>query len=123
MCDVASPLYDAGGESKRKPAAGASCEAHGNRAGFGPLSGMAKQPPRKTFDEPVRVLLAGESVTVASVDAAVERLAHVDWPERGPRHRDAYDTCLKALDGHRTSDNARREFIEAAREAGILSES
>lgn len=83
---------------------------------------MAENTPRKPFDEPVRILLAGESVTVASADEAVERLAHVDWPERGPRHRDAYDTCLKALDGHRTSGNARRAFIEAAREAGILSE-
>lgn len=84
---------------------------------------MAENTPRKPFDEPVRILRAGESVTVASVDEAVERLARVDWPERGPRHRDAYDACLKALDGHRTSDNARRAFVEAAREAGILSES
>lgn len=83
---------------------------------------MADHAPRKPFDNPVEFMLTGGKVAVGSVDEAVETLAHVDWPERGPRHRDAYDTCLKALDGHRTADNARAEFVEAAREAGILAE-
>ncbi|MGO4842821.1 DUF982 domain-containing protein, partial [Rhizobiaceae sp. 2RAB30] len=38
----------------------------------------------------------------------------------GPRHRDAVDTCLKVLDGHRSTIDARNAFIEAAREAHIL---
>lgn len=42
------------------------------------------------------------------------------WPEqRGPRHRDAVDTCLKVIDGHRSSQEARRALIEAASEAGF----
>jgi len=94
-----------------------------NRKGKSPLSGMAKNGPPKIFDTPVTLQFGGEKVAVASVDEAVEQLANIDWPgERGPRHRDAYETCLKALDGHRTAANARAEFIEAAREAGILVE-
>lgn len=84
---------------------------------------MAQSRPHKHFDAPVELRFGGETVAIASVEEAVERLAHVDWPgERGPRHRDAYETCLKALDGHRTTANARAELIEAAREAGILVE-
>jgi hypothetical protein len=85
------------------------------------LIDMAQEATRKPFDRPVVLRLGGRIVEIISVEAAVETLANVDWPERGPRHRDAYDTCLKAIDGHRTSDNARRELVEAAREAGILS--
>jgi len=82
---------------------------------------MANDKPYKEFDTPVEVDFGGDKVAITSVEDAVKRLAHVDWPgERGPRHRDAYDTCLKALDGHRTAANARAEFVEAAREAGIL---
>ena len=84
---------------------------------------MAKDGQLKSFDAPVELQFGGEKVAIASVEEAVERLAHVDWPgQRGPRHRDAYETCLKALDGHRTAANARAELIEAAREAGILAE-
>lgn len=84
---------------------------------------MAESGPHKHFDAPVELKFGGEKVVIASVEEAVERLAHVDWPgERGPRHRDAYETCLKALDGHRTTANARAEFVEAAREAGILAD-
>lgn len=42
------------------------------------------------------------------------------WPlERGPRHRDAVETCLKVLDGHRSSSEARQALLEAARESNI----
>ncbi len=84
---------------------------------------MAESGTQKHFDAPVELQFGGEKVVIASVEEAVEQLAHVEWPgERGPRHRDAYETCLKALDGHRTTANARAELIEAAREAGILVE-
>lgn len=95
--------------------------ACGNRKRNTPLIRMANDKPYKEFDTPVEVDFGGDKVAITSVEDAVKRLAHVDWPgERGPRHRDAYDTCLKALDGHRTAANARAEFVEAAREAGIL---
>jgi hypothetical protein len=47
-------------------------------------------------------------------------LFDADWPVRGPRYDDAVDACLKVLDGHRSSENARRAFVDAAREAGLL---
>lgn len=83
---------------------------------------MARPGHQKSFDTPVELRYGAEPVTIASVEEAVERLADVDWPERGPRHRDAYDTCLKALDGHRTAANARAAFVEAVQEAGLTAE-
>jgi hypothetical protein len=83
------------------------------------LIDMAGDPTTKRFERPVMLLRGGDVVEVASVEEAVETLANVSWPERGPRHRDAYETCLKALDGHRSAADARAEFLEAAREAGI----
>ena len=48
------------------------------------------------------------------------RLLTESWPQqRGPRHRDAVETCLKVIDGHRSSLEARRALIEAAGEAGF----
>jgi hypothetical protein len=83
---------------------------------------MAVASTKKPFDNPLTLRFADRDIVVSSVAEATELLADVNWPERGPRHRDAYETCLKVLDGHRTTENARRELIEAAREAGILSE-
>ena len=83
---------------------------------------MTVVSPKKPFDSPLKLRFAGRDVVVGSVAEATELLANVNWPERGPRHRDAYETCLKVLDGHRTIENARRELIEAAREAGLAIE-
>jgi hypothetical protein len=43
------------------------------------------------------------------------------WPEeaRGPRHRDAVETCLKVLDGHRSASDAVMALQAAAAEAGL----
>ncbi len=57
---------------------------------------------------------------IGRVSEAAQTLMDVRWPVRGPRHRDAVETCLKALDGHRSADDARARFVEAAEEAGIL---
>jgi hypothetical protein len=60
----------------------------------------------------------GQPVTVATAANALQLLTE-DWPEpRGPRHRDAVDTCLKVIDGHRSSQEVRRALVEAAAEAG-----
>ncbi len=56
---------------------------------------------------------------VADVQSALTLLRSVDWPERGPRHRDAVDICLKVQDGHRVASEAREALIAAAKEAGI----
>lgn len=56
---------------------------------------------------------------ISDVGSALRVLTET-WPaERGPRHRDAVETCLKVIDGHRSSLEARRALIEAADEAGL----
>lgn len=78
----------------------------------------------KPFDTPVRVQFGpGDFREVTSTMAAAELLADIDWPgDRDRKHRDAVDACLKVLDGHRSTVDARNTFIEAARGAGILIE-
>jgi hypothetical protein len=45
------------------------------------------------------------------------------WPgERGPRHHDAIDACLKVLEGYRSTIDAEKAFNDAAVEAGFLLE-
>lgn len=73
------------------------------------------------FDTPVQIRLHGSRRTVRSANEAVEILGDVGWPgERGPDHRDAYETCLKVIDGHRSTEDARARLIQVARAAGIL---
>jgi hypothetical protein len=74
------------------------------------------------FQHPVFVSLgpAGEELAIRNTRQAVDLLL-TQWPApRGPRHRDAVDTCLKVLDGHRSTVDAYDAFREAAEEAGIL---
>jgi len=74
----------------------------------------------KRFVKPVRVRLDAVRV-VNSTREAVDLLMSVHWPgERGPRHHEARDICLRALDGFRSAAEARHAFVEAAREAGVL---
>lgn len=75
----------------------------------------------KRFQEPVMISLdQGGPIAVGSTRQATDLLL-TQWPAlRGPRHRDAVDACLKVLDGHRSTVDARNAFIEAAEEAGIL---
>lgn len=73
------------------------------------------------FDQPIVIRLNGSTHSVASASAAAELLASVDWPgERGPVHRDAYETCLKVVEGHRSAVDGQKRFIEAARDAGVI---
>ena len=75
----------------------------------------------KSFDTPITVTLDGAPRAVASVRAASEMLMSVDWPgARDDRHAEAVDTCLKVLDGHRSTEDARAAFSAAAGDAGIL---
>lgn len=80
---------------------------------------MNDRGTQKPFDQPVRIRFADTVHEIGSVEDAAGLLSRADWPGRGPRRRDAYETCLKVLDGHRMSENARRELVEAAREAGL----
>jgi len=79
------------------------------------------QVPDKHFDVPVAIRIGATTHAIGSVREALDLLASTQWPgERGPRHRDATEACLKVLDGHRSTADARTGFVEAAREAGIL---
>lgn len=76
----------------------------------------------KPFEKPVTLELGRVGVykRIFSAREAAECLMTV-WPlNRGPRHRDAVDTCLKVLDGHRSASDARRALVEAARESDVL---
>jgi hypothetical protein len=76
----------------------------------------------KPFEKPVVVELGhvGKYRQIRSTQEAAECLMTV-WPlNRGPRHRDALDTCLKVLEGYRSTADARRALIEAARESEVL---
>lgn len=74
----------------------------------------------KPFSEPVDVMLGNGRVAVETTQQAADLLMQ-DWPaERGERHRDALDTCLKVLEGHRSTADARAALTAAAEEAGIL---
>ena len=75
--------------------------------------------PIKKFSAPIHVTFPGVS-SVSSAKEAAQLLMDVRWPKPGPRHRDATETCLKVLDGHRSTADAESAFVEAAREAGIL---
>lgn len=80
--------------------------------------------PDKGFQQPVVISLdqGGGPIAVRNTRQATDLLL-TQWPaRRGPRHRDAVDACLKVLDGHRSTVDARNAFIEAAEEAGILAD-
>ncbi len=77
---------------------------------------------KKPFDSPVTLELGriGRYRRIENVQEAAECLMTV-WPlNRGARHRDAVETCLKVLDGHRSTEDARRALIEAAMESEVL---
>lgn len=74
----------------------------------------------KPFAEPVRIRYPDGDVSVGSVRQARDLLASVEWP--GPRdglHENALDTCLKVLEGHRSTEDGRQRLVEAALAAGI----
>ncbi|TJX06035.1 MAG: DUF982 domain-containing protein [Mesorhizobium sp.] len=76
----------------------------------------------KPFEKPVVVELGhvGKYREIRSTQEAAECLMTA-WPlNRGPRHRDALDTCLKVLEGYRSTADARRAFVEAAKESDVL---
>jgi hypothetical protein len=75
----------------------------------------------KPFQPPVTLEFGRSNARrrIASAREAAECLMTI-WPlQRGPRHRDAVETCLKVLDGHRSASEARRALIEAANESHI----
>jgi hypothetical protein len=72
------------------------------------------------FSRPIVISADSAEIPVETVTQARDVLMS-GWPaERGPRHRDALDACLKVIDGHRSTQDAETAFREAAVEAGLL---
>lgn len=71
----------------------------------------------KHFDPPV-TLSDGRALT--GIDETIAALSDTGWPERGPRHDEALDICLKVRDGHRSISEVRPALVLAAQEAGIF---
>lgn len=74
----------------------------------------------KRFDRPVTVAPGGVHRRIETANEAADCLMAA-WPlKRGPRHRDAVETCLKVLEGYRSTEDARAALIAAAQESMIL---
>lgn len=68
----------------------------------------------------VRTDPAGGIRTLADISSCTGFLLR-EWPgRRGDKHRAALQACSDASSGKKSPDNARRAFVLAAREAGIM---
>ena len=82
--------------------------------------GLERELAKKRFETAVMIATADGPAKVCTTEEARAILTSSNWPNRGPRHADALEACLKVLDGHRSTIDARNAFIEAAREASVL---
>lgn len=76
----------------------------------------------KQFDRPVTLELGriGAYRRITNAREAAECLM-TTWPlNRGRRHQHAVDTCLKALEGETSADDARQALVAAAEESDVL---
>lgn len=76
----------------------------------------------KPWTQPVTLALGeeGEDVTIDSTEAASWAMIE-DWPtEDGPALDKALLTCMDVVAGKKKDEDARRAFIAAAIEAGIV---
>jgi hypothetical protein len=74
------------------------------------------------FEAPV-ILSGGEMESSNPVSTASEAMQCLlkTWPgKRGPKHREAVQACHDALTGSKPTTSARRAFVAAAKEAGVL---
>ena len=70
----------------------------------------------------VKETSAGQSVVREVRNLETASLVHLSWPGRGKAWRFAADVLSEALRDQASSDEARRAFIAAANEAGLLVE-
>ncbi len=83
--------------------------------------GLERELAKKRFETAVMIDADGPAkLRVCTTEEALDILSSSNWPNRGPRHADALEACLKVLDGHRSTIDAQNAFVEAAREASIL---
>ncbi len=73
-----------------------------------------------TFEENARGSPRGSYCTIVSTKEA-SRVLLTRWPTgSGRQYRKARQVCLEVLDGKRPPSEARRAFLEAAREAQVV---
>lgn len=74
------------------------------------------------FDPPVIVLdSSGNQYSVSGAQIASDFLLK-SWPgKRGEKHRAALQACSDSIADRKPSSSARKAFVAAAREAGVLS--
>ena len=74
------------------------------------------------FETPVTVSsgTAPDGTAVSSAREAMDYLLNSWRGKRGPKHREALQACHDAVSGEKSATTARRSFVAAAREAGVL---
>ena len=70
------------------------------------MKATANPMATKPLPQPLAVRVGNRATRLVTVEDAMLALSSVDWPVRGPRHRDALETGLKIMDGHRSVDEA-----------------
>ena len=110
----------AGGGQPDSGAGGRSAGRAGNDATPPPAARFGLMSNDIPLPDSLTLRTAEGEVRVATAREAVDLLSTA-WPaERGPLHRDALETCLKVLDGHRSAVDGAAALAAAAREAGLL---
>ncbi|WP_410218021.1 DUF982 domain-containing protein [Paracoccus sp. (in: a-proteobacteria)] len=75
---------------------------------------------------PQAVTFRTEKNSTITVKGPVEALRILDgWWQKydGPAYRDAINVCIEAIQGERPSDDARRAFMMALTEGGVMVDS
>lgn len=72
------------------------------------------------FNPPVYVTTdrPGLSYGVSHVEGAAEEL--MKWTKKGPKWRAAVQACIDAFEGRVSPEEARKAFLAAAKEEGVL---
>ena len=74
----------------------------------------------KPFEHPIPVSTPDGPVEIGSVREALDFLSARWSAAQDAAHRDAVETCLKVLDGHRSTVDGFNAFRAAAKASGLL---
>ena len=74
----------------------------------------------KPFEHPIRVSTPDGPAEIASIREALDFLSSRWTAAQDAAHRVSVETCLKVLDGHRSSVDGFNAFCAAAKASGLL---
>ena len=78
---------------------------------------------KRSFDEAVQIKLRDHPAIVRNARDAAQALLDVRWPKAGPCYQKALEICLGLLERKRgAACEAKKAFVDAAIEAGILTD-